>query len=242
MEQKKFRHTDRLFIAEGPKTIGELLAVSPPKTIIATSQWLCENNVPGSTEVIEVGQEELQKVSLQKMPQQVLGIFPFFTEKTAEEICQLAEKELCLVLDGIQDPGNLGTIIRIADWFGIRHIICSCDSVDVYNPKTIQATMGSLARVNLTYTDLATIIGSLPRHIPVYGTVLDGDNMYEIPLSKQGLIVMGNEGNGISKEIQTQLTHRILIPNYPSQSETAESLNVAIATAIVCAEFRRPTC
>ncbi|WP_349939365.1 RNA methyltransferase, partial [Bacteroides cellulosilyticus] len=143
-----------------------------------------------------------------------------------------------LALDDVQDPGNLGTIIRLADWFGIEHIFCSPNTVDVYNPKTVQATMGGIARVKLHYTSLPDLIQSL-KDIPVYGTFLDGENMYTQKLSSNGLIVMGNEGNGIGKEVEQLINRKLYIPNYPAERETSESLNVAIATAVVCAEFRR---
>ena len=151
---------------------------------------------------------------------------------------EVVSESLCLALDDIQDPGNLGTIIRLADWFGIEHIFCSQGTVDVYNPKTIQATMGALARVKLHYCNLPSMIAELG-NVPVYGTFLDGDNMYEKKLTNYGLIVMGNEGNGVSQEVAELVNERLYIPNYPLQRETSESLNVAVATAVVCAEFRR---
>ena len=137
-----------------------------------------------------------------------------------------------------QDPGNLGTIIRLADWFGIEDIFCSTGTVDVFNPKTVQATMGAIARVKVHYCDLPKLISSL-KGIPVYGTFLDGNIIYSETLSANGLIVMGNEGNGISREVEALINRRLYIPNYPQERETSESLNVAIATAVVCAEFRR---
>ena len=146
---------------------------------------------------------------------------------------------LCLALDGVQDPGNMGTILRIADWFGIDTVFCSESTADVWNPKVVQATMGSIARVRVWYTDLPALIRSLPPSTPVYGTLLDGDNIYATPLHNHGLIVMGNEGNGISDEVRRMVTHRLLIPSYPASRQGAESLNVAIATALVCGEIRR---
>ena len=146
--------------------------------------------------------------------------------------------QLSIALDGIQDPGNLGTIIRIADWFGIRDIICSEDTVDAWNPKVVQATMGSIARVNIIYFNLPQFIDTLPHDYPVYGTLLDGENIYTQSLTSHGLIVMGNEGNGISPEVRSRVNRRLLIPSYRTD-DTAESLNVAIATAITCSEFRR---
>lgn len=141
-------------------------------------------------------------------------------------------------MDDIQDPGNLGTIVRLADWFGIEHIICSQNTVDVYNPKTIQATMGDCAGKSTLYLS-PDFIRSLGEDIPVFGTFLNGKNMYEQPLTANGLIVMGNEGNGIGKEVETLINRKLYIPNYPQGKETSESLNVAIATAVICAEFRR---
>ena len=155
----------------------------------------------------------------------------------------IAEKEelsraSLLALDDVQDPGNLGTIIRIADWFGINNIYCSHGTADAFSPKTVQATMGALARVKIHYCNIKELISKL-NDTPVFGTFLDGDNIYESTLSSNGLIVMGNEGNGISKEVASLINRRILIPNYPQGNETTDSLNVAVATAIVCSEFRR---
>jgi TrmH family RNA methyltransferase len=133
----------------------------------------------------------------------------------------------------------MGTIIRIADWFGIEHIYCSNGCVDAYNPKTVQATMGAIGRVKIHYTHLPSLIASLKGRAPVYGTFLDGENIYDKPLSENGLIIMGNEGNGVSKEVSQLINNKLYIPNYPSGRTTSESLNVAIATAVVCAEFRR---
>ena len=163
--------------------------------------------------------------------------FSFFEQNTPN--INISDDTLYLALDGVQDPGNLGTIIRIADWFGITDIFCSNETADIYNPKVVQATMGSIARVKLHYTDLKKLIGSLPPDYPIYGTLLDGTDIYKENLSAKGIIVMGNEGNGISPEIRKVINRKLLIPNYPIGRETAESLNVAIATAVTCAEFRR---
>ena len=160
---------------------------------------------------------------------------PSYTINYAQQV----EHNLCLALDNVQDPGNLGTIIRLADWFGIEDIFCSADSADLYNPKTIQATMGSIARVRVHYINLHELITDLSPSTPIYGTFLEAENIYNQPLTSQGLIVMGNEGKGISEAIEKLITHKLYIPNYPPDRCTGESLNVAIATAIVCAEFRR---
>ena len=203
--------------------------------LAATSSWLQEHPDIDASELVEVSQEDLSRASLLKTPQQVLAIFeqPQYTLDP-----EAVRSSLCLALDDVQDPGNLGTIIRLADWFGIEHIICSQNTVDVYNPKTIQATMGGIARVKVH-------LYFPPRFYPVarrYSCVryVSGwKNMYEQPLSANGLIVMGNEGNGIGKEVATLINRKLYIPNYPAGQKTSESLNVAIATAVICAEFRR---
>ena len=235
LDLKKNRKEERAFVAEGHKLVGDLLGHFVCRFLVATRSWLDKNPNVKAQEIIEVTQEELTRASLQKTPQDVLAIF----EQPAYEMQpDVVSRSLCLALDDVQDPGNLGTIIRVADWFGIEDIFCSLGTVDVYNPKTIQATMGALARVKLHYCDLPSFIASL-KGIPVYGTFLDGDNMYEKELTPHGLIVMGNEGNGVSAEVANLVNERLYIPNYPPQRETSESLNVAMATGIICAEFRR---
>lgn len=236
LEHKKNRLQEHVFVAEGPKVVGDLLTISPARTIIATKEWLDTHNKTLFTEYIEASEEELQKVSFLQHPQQVLAIFDQRRQPT--EFLPDAE-ELVLALDGIQDPGNLGTIVRIADWFGIEHIVCSEDTVDVYNPKVVQATMGSIARVSVCYVPLDQWLDKLPPATPIYGTLLDGENIYEKKLTKGGIIVMGNEGKGISASIRERINERLLIPPYPLNRPTAESLNVAIATAITCSVFRR---
>lgn len=233
LEQKKNRMQEKAFVAEGPKVVGDLLKIMHAKLIVKT--FTQEINNAGDAEIIEVTEEELQKVSFLKHPQEILAVFPIIEVSNARPNLS----SLSLALDGIQDPGNLGTIIRIADWFGIDHIYCSIDTADIYNPKVIQATMGSLARVNIEYTDLQALIQTFPVDYPIYGTLLDGKNIYKENLTKEGLIVMGNEGNGISQEIRNKVNHKLLIPNYPQGRDTTDSLNVAIATAITCNEFRR---
>ena len=235
LDMKKNRKEERAFVAEGHKLVGDLLGHFVCKLIVATRSWLDRNTNVNALEIIEVTQEELSRASLQKTPQEVLAIFE---QPSYDMHPDVLSHSLCLALDDIQDPGNLGTIIRLADWFGIEHIFCSMGTVDVYNPKTIQATMGALARVKLHYCDLSSLITSLT-NVPVYGTFLDGDNMYEKELAPYGLIVMGNEGNGVSAEVANLVNERLYIPNYPPHRDTSESLNVAMATGIICAEFRR---
>ena len=224
LEQKKYRKKEQLFVAEGPKVVGDLLRAGfKTRFVFATSEWAHHGQ-----SFQEVSKEELQRLSFLQHPQEVLAVFEIPTKALA------APSTLALALDDVQDPGNLGTIIRIADWFGITTIYCSEGTADVWNPKVVQATMGSIARVNIIYTDLADMIRNA--EVPVYGTLLDGQNIYTQDLTREGIIVMGNEGNGISPEIRQLITHKLLIPQF---HEGPESLNVAIATAITCSEFRR---
>lgn len=236
LELKKNRQREGLFVAEGPKVVGDLMARFQPKMLVATSQWLAENARQATSSVVEVCDEELRKVSFLQHPQQVIGVFPIPSPLKAET---MDFSSLTLALDGVQDPGNVGTIIRIADWFGIETIICSPDTADCFNPKVVQATMGSLARVNIVYIDLPSMLSQLPADVPIYGTFLDGNDLYGEKLSTGGIIVMGNEGKGISPAVSAHINRRLLIPNFPKGRTTADSLNVAIATAITCAEFRR---
>lgn len=229
---KKNRKSLGVFVAEGPKVVGDLLRQSVPSMIFCTEEWASKNAVPDCPVHI-ITNQELVKISFLQHPQQVLAVFPIPEHNGAFPL-----SELVLALDGIQDPGNLGTIIRIADWFDISTIFCSHSTVDAYNPKVVQATMGSIAHVKVIYTDLEELIDNLPDGTPVYGTLLDGENIYQKSLETHGVIVMGNEGNGISESLRQRINHRLLIPSF-RDGDTAESLNVAIATAIACSEFRR---
>jgi TrmH family RNA methyltransferase len=237
LERKKKRKEDQVFVAEGPKLVSDLLGIFPCRFLAATREWLLAFPGAGADEVVEVTNEELSGASLLKTPQQVLAIFeqPEYAIET-----EAIQTSLCLALDDVQDPGNLGTIVRLADWLGIEQVFCSHNTADIYNPKAIQATMGAIARVKVHYVSLAQIISSLS-DCPVYGTFLDGKNIYRESLSSHGLIVMGNEGNGISRDIAGLINKKLYIPHYPGDRQTSESLNVAIATAITCAEFRRQT-
>lgn len=235
---KKFRTREGVFVAEGPKVVEDLMEVMRPKRLIATNEWI-NNKQTGGIEIDIVTEEELARLSFLQHPQQVLAVFPILSNNQSEDYTKELKGKLTLALDSVQDPGNLGTIIRIADWFGIETIICSHETADVYNPKVVQATMGSIARVKIIYTDLQNTLKHLSESLPIYGTFLNGDNIYKSNLSNDGVIVMGNEGRGISKEVAKVITNRILIPNYPEGRKCADSLNVAIATAITCAEFRK---
>ena len=237
LEQKKYRRREGVFVAEGTKVVGDLLQRYRPEAVFATADW----QAPAGITPQLVTDDELRRISFLQHPQQVLALFPLPVNcqpSTVNSKPSTVNSELSLALDGVQDPGNLGTIIRIADWFGISTIICSEDTVDAWNPKVVQATMGSIARVNIIYLNLPDFLDTLPADFPVYGTFLDGDNIYTQELTPNGLIIMGNEGNGISEAVRSKVNRRLLIPDF-HQGPTADSLNVAIATAITCSEFRR---
>ena len=232
LELKKYRQREGLFVAEGPKVVGDLMTRYRPTAVYATDDY----TPPGAAEVQRISDDELRKVSFLQHPQQVVALFPLPSHQMLPS--SVSTTELTLALDGVQDPGNLGTIIRIADWFGINRIVCSEETADAWNPKVVQATMGSIARVDISYTDLPAWIDQQPEGTPVYGTLLDGDDIYAQELSEGGVIIMGNEGKGLTEKVRRRVTRRLLIPSY-RKDDTAESLNVAIATAIVCSEFRR---
>ncbi len=237
LELKKNRQKEGVFVAEGPKVVGDLSEIYNPERLIATEEWYKANNKSARPQDVTVTDDELKKISFLQHPQQVMGIFKIPTHTLDISIC---ERELCLALDRVQDPGNLGTIIRIADWFGISTIFCSNDTADAYNPKVVQATMGSIAHVNIIYTDLNEIIENKPANALVYGTALNGTDIYAQELTPTGIIIMGNEGNGISQQILSKVDRSLLIPCY-QKNKKADSLNVAMATALTCAEFKRQT-
>ena len=237
LELKKYRSLHGTFVAEGNKLVPDMLAAFPCELIIAKTSWMAtQGNIPVD-ELLEADDDDIRRASFLKTPQDVVAVFrqPSYLLEEADP-----EDQLVLVLDGIQDPGNLGTIIRLADWFGIQHIVCTPDTADAFSPKVVQATMGALAHIKVHYTAISDYISRhAARHIPVYGTFLDGENIYTKTLSQSGIIIMGNEGNGIRPETEALVTERLFIPSYPPERETTESLNVAIATAIICSEFRK---
>ena len=240
MAQKKQRDLHGLFLAEGDKIVKDLLmAGMTPQLLVATETWTLPSSTrPYSFQTVITGRDVLEKVSLQKTPHNVLALFP---QPRISLKNDAIKDSLTIVLDGIQDPGNMGTIIRLADWFGIGDIVCSTDTADVYNPKVIQSSMGAIARVKVHYTNLSNFIEVYKKETgnPVYGTFLKGDNIYQKKLENHGLLIMGNEGQGIRNEIGLKVTDRITIPSYPANEPTSESLNVGVATAILCSEFRR---
>ena len=226
LQQKKQRDAEGVFVAEGHKCVEELRSAFE-LVLLAT---------PDNANAAEISQ-----MSNLRNPQGIIGVFRKRQIPISTLNSQLST--LSIALDGVQDPGNLGTIIRTCDWFGIHDIYCSKDTADCYNPKVVQATMGALARVRVHYIDLAPWLAEVSKaNIPIYGTLLEGGNMYQdgaIADKSKGVIIMGNEGNGISPAVRQLITHPIRIPSYPENAETSESLNVGIATAIVLAEFRR---
>lgn len=236
LEKKKFRDQKGLFVAEGHKLVEELLGIFECVLLSATDDWLRGKNQIRAERIEAVSSNELKCASLLRSPQDVLAVFRIPDSRASMES---ASGNLVLALDGIQDPGNVGTIVRIADWFGIKDVFCSQDCADIYGPKAIQATMGALARVHVHYMNLPDAIKALPSGTPVYGTFLDGDDIYRKDLTGKGVIVMGNEGNGISPIVGSLVSQRLYIPSWPGQEPTSESLNVAAATAVICAEFRR---
>lgn len=243
------RRQEGLFVAEGIRSLRELLPVFPLRYLVATSGWLEENGPLADTlagrplsdgELLIARNDELERISSMSAPQGVLGVFELPGDENAGDIPETGQDELLLALDRIQDPGNLGTILRVADWFGIHTVLASRDTVDVFNPKVLQSTMGALARVKVVYCDLAATLGDMARKgTAVYGTFLDGDDIYRTRLGRGGVIVMGNEGNGISQEVESVVNCRIRIPSFPPDAPTVESLNVGTAAAVTVAEFRR---
>ena len=228
LQQKKYRNQHGVFVVEGLKTVMEVLDSGIEPFGIYVDNESYRDGLDDST--ILVGRSILAQMSGQSNPSGILGVFHM------PKMITPTLKGWTLALDAIRDPGNLGTIIRLCDWFDIKDLICSKDTVDCYNPKVLQATMGSIARVNISYVDLAEFFEKNP-NAPILGTFMDGDSLYEQSFPKNGILVMGNESNGISDVIQKKVSHRIGIPQFGSQ--TTESLNVASATAILLSEIRR---
>lgn len=244
LQHKKFRDELGLFVAEGEKCVEELRK-GFELVLLVESQ---ESKVESQESRVYASKTEIEQMSGLRTPQGVIGVFKKRPQPSA---ISSQFSELVLALDGVQDPGNLGTIIRTCDWFGIHDIICSLDTADCYNPKVVQATMGALSRVRIHYVELPVWLARVKNQEPeikIYGTLLDGKNMYEVLDSRANsqesreIIIMGNEGNGISPEVRPYITHSLYIPTYTNvkASDVIESLNVSVATAIILAEFRRP--
>ena len=233
LSDKRTRDAEGLFIAEGSKLVEEIFA----SHLVVRHVYTTRRELHGAN-IELVTPQEMERISQLKNANDTLAIVeqPRY-RLNREEV----GKRLTLALDGVQNPGNLGTIIRLADWFGVEDIICSSECADCYNPKVVQATMGAILRVRVHYTaNLAELLSkSAAAGTPIYGTLLDGENIYTQELSSHGIIVMGNEGRGLSDACRRALTHKLFIPPYPADAPTSESLNVAMATGIIMAEFRR---
>jgi TrmH family RNA methyltransferase len=228
LSQKKYRQKHDLFIAEGVKVLNELLnSTFEIETLFCTDDF--EATI-SEEKVVRISETELKKVSTLKSPNKALGIFKIPKEKAVQN------SGLTIALDAINDPGNLGTIIRLCDWFGVTQLVCSKDTVDCYNQKVVQASMGSLTRISIHYTDLENYITK--SNLDTFIADMDGENVYKTKLPKEGILIMGNEANGVSEEIKSLLQYKISIPRFGETQET-ESLNVATATAILLSEFKR---
>ena len=225
---KQGREEQGAFIAEGEKLVGEIRHSSLRiRRILQTKPIFAEGEL--------ISEKEMERISQLKTANSVLAV----VEKPTHKLSVVQpNKSLVLALDRVQNPGNLGTIIRLADWFGISDIVCSEECADCFNPKVVQATMGAILRVRVHYTNLPQWLAA-QRDAKVYGTFLEGENIYNAQLDKSGIIVMGNEGQGISDEVAKCVSHKLLIPPYPADRCGSESLNVAVATAVICSEFRR---
>ncbi|MFC5682588.1 TrmH family RNA methyltransferase [Flavobacterium sp. MAHUQ-51] len=228
LQQKKYRIINQMFFAEGVKVIQELLNSNFELEHLFTTQYDFEDVLGKKKSLIH--ETDLKKISALATPNSCLALFKIPEEKT------IIESGLIIALDDVRDPGNLGTILRLCDWYGVEQVICSKESVDIYNPKVVQATMGSISRVNVTYVDLEAYISQT--NLKVYGTFMEGENIYKSSLPQEGIIVMGNEANGISEEIEALIKNRITIPRF-GKLQKAESLNVATATGIILSEFKR---
>ena len=236
--QKKHRDINGLFIAEGEKLIEMLLPHFELDSIIATERWYASSTlkIDSKRTVVAENEAQMKQISQLVTPPSVLAIFVM---RKGDEV-EIDSDKLYLALDRVQDPGNLGTIIRLADWFGIDTILASHTTAEIYNPKVIQATMGAIGRVNVIYCDLESRLAKLAeRGVDIYGTFLEGENIYRAQLGRSGVVVMGNEGSGISKEIEATISHKIFIPPYRKEQLSSESLNVASATAITLSQFRQ---
>jgi RNA methyltransferase, TrmH family len=240
LKWKKFRDQHQLFIAEGTKVVPELLksdfnihSIYATKTWIRDNNYLFQNITELANLIYEIDQNELEKITQLTTPNEVLMLTKIPVDILMME--NLSGK-LSMVLDEVKDPGNLGTLIRIADWFGIENIICSNDSVDVFNSKVVQSTMGSISRVKIYYQELKKIFEkAIEIKLPVYGALLEGKNIYQKELSNEGFILLGNESRGISKDLLPFITEKITIPRFGK----AESLNISAAAAVICSEFKR---
>lgn len=237
--QKKYRDKENLYLAEGKKNVTEAIQNAPESIIeiICTEDFLHNTAITKGINVEVCNYNTISKISSLSTPQPIIAILqkPGFSNRFSGEV-----KDLTLVLEDIKDPGNLGTIIRLADWFGVEQVICSENCVDCYNPKVVQASMGSIFRMQLIYTGIASFIHMIrEKGIEVYGTSLDGHDIFESEVAFPSVLVMGNESSGLSEEVKKAVTQNLLIPSFSKNNKKSESLNVSTATAIALSEFRR---
>ena len=233
LKQKKHRELHSMFIVEGSRNVIDFLQSKTTLVeLYATENWiqLNEGNLKNHNVTI-TSEKELKKISALTTPPDVLAMFSL---PDTSFLGIIDTSIFTIALDNISDPGNLGTIIRTADWFGINHIYCSSNTVDAFNPKVVQATMGSLARVKVIYTDLKDLLESKPKGLPVFGAVLNGTPITDLQQQKNGIILIGSEANGVSNELLTFITDKITIPSFNTNTNSPESLNASIATAIIC--------
>lgn len=237
LSEVKNRRTEGLFKAEGTKCVADTLGHFRLRMLVATDEWLSENTPEVDAGlIVKSPNREMSRMSSLSCPPKVIAVY----EIPADEYDPVEiDGSLVLALDSIQDPGNLGTIVRTADWFGVSRILCSRSTADIFSPKAVQASMGAISRVRLHYCDLAEELGrASDRGMNLFGTFMNGDNVFTTDLPEQGIIVMGNEGRGVSEEVSRAITRRLTIPSYPPGIPTSESLNVATATSIILAQFR----
>ena len=242
-KQKKIRDEKNIFIAEGEKIVSELLNANLQIiSIVATKDWIeSESRISHKpVELLEANSEELKRLSCMTTPNKVIAYAEI--PESFFDITKL-DRKLTVVLDEIQDPGNLGTIVRIADWFGIEYVICSENSVELYNPKVLQSTMGAFLRVKVFYLNLDEFLREAKNKLklPIFGAFLKGKNVYTTSLPSSGIIILGNESKGISKSIESIIDEKLTIPSFNLNPERIDSLNVSVATAIICSEFKRYT-
>lgn len=237
LQQSRHRRESRLFVAEGAKCLFELIGAFRCRMIVATHAFLLSHScdMPAGIEIVKGGRADMERISSMSNPPEVIAVM----EMPEQAALPDPSAELVLALDDIQDPGNLGAIIRTCDWFGVRTIVCSQATVDIYNPKVVQSTMGAMAHVNVVSADLAAWLESLHHSVPVYGTFLDGEDIYNESLGANGVVVMGNEGRGITPRVAAAVNRRLFIPPFPRDAQHVESLNVSVATAITLAQFRK---
>ncbi len=239
LQQKKYRQQHKLFIAEGVKVVNDLISAQyPVEKIFATEQWLNENDHQTDLPTAIISEKELLDISALKAPNQVLATCRMKPNTPAEPISTILEHDIVLFLDAIRDPGNLGTILRTADWFDIKNVFCSTDTVELYNPKVIQATMGAIANVNVFYTNTSNFFGQINDTLPVYGLYLQGENIYNVKTKNKGIIIIGSESHGISNNLKRYISHKITIPPTAHQNTHTESLNASVAAAIAMYQFR----